>query len=436
MTASFPAPRTAWTIVAVLFVYSVFAMVDRQIMAMLVDPIRRDLGISDVEASLLLGLSFALFYTTIGVAMGWIADRMSRRALIGASVALWGLASAACGLADNFTELFIARMLVGVGEAALGPAAYSMIADAFPRHRLSLAMSVFIMGGLVGGAIALLTGGFVVSWSAENASIALPLVGDLHSWRLVFFLTGIPGPFLALLVLLFREPARVSGKPVAASAASASLAPFLRRNWPLLALLCLGFGAMSMIVNSTFAWTPTILGRTFGASPIVIGLVMSMLVVLAGVPGQMATGWWVDHRHARGDLTANLRIFPLTLPIAAGCGILALLSRDLTVFGIAMIPHYFFAMTFLGVAAAALQMITPSPLRGRVSGLFIMIITLIGFGLGPTLVAAISTALDPDGMAIGKALAIVIGGAAAVATLALTFTLGRFREALRAEQPQ
>ena len=254
------------------------------------------------------------------------------------------------------------------------------------------------------GAIALLAGGLVISWSAEHASIALPLVGDLHSWRLVFFLTGIPDPFLALLVLLFREPARIAPRQSEDGAAPVTLAAFLRRNWQLLALLCLAFGAMSMIVNSTFDWTPTILGRTFGASPIVIGLIMSLLVVVAGLPGQMATGWWVDRRHARGDLTANLCVFPLTLPIAASCGILALLSRDLAVFGIAMVPHYFFAMTFLGVAAAALQMIAPSRLRGRVSGLFIMIITLIGFGMGPTLVAATSPALDSGGMVIGSAL--------------------------------
>jgi len=435
MTNTLPSAKAAWTSVAVLFVYSVFAMVDRQIMTMLVDPIRRDLGISDVEASLLLGLSFALFYTTVGVAMGWVADHVSRRALIGVSVALWGLASAACGLASNFTELFIARMLVGVGEAALGPAAYSMIADSFPRHRLSLAMSVFIMGGLVGGAIALLAGGFVISWSTTHASITLPLLGNLHSWRLVFFVTGVPGPLLALLVLLLREPARV-GKPITDDGTPAGLAPFLQANWRLLALLCVGFGAMSMIVNSTFAWTPTILGRSFGASPLDIGVVMSLLVLFAGLPGQLATGWWVDRRHECGDFSANLRLFPLTLPFAAACGILALLSERLPVFGMAMIPYYFFAMTFLGVAAAALQMITPSELRGRVSGLFIMIITLIGFGLGPTLVAAISTALDPAGLAIGKALAVVIGAAAGVGRLSLTLALKRFREALHAEQPQ
>ena len=428
---SLPSPRTAWLTVAILFVYSVFAMVDRQIMTMLVDPIRRDLGISDIQASLLLGLSFALFYTTIGLAMGWIADRMSRRALIAVSVALWGAASMACGLASNFTELFLARMLVGVGEAALGPAAYSMISDTFPRHRLSLAMSVFIMGGLAGGAIAILAGGFVVAWSVKHASVALPIIGPLHSWRLVFFVTGLPGPFLALLVFLFREPAR-RGRASAQDAGSAAyLFRFLRENLALFTALCVGFGALSMIVNSTFAWSPTILSRTLHVPPVQIGLTIAGLLIFIGLPGQIATGWWVDRQQTRGDVTANLRIFLLTLPFAAASGVIALVSSNLTIFVVAMIPYYFFAMTFLGVAAAALQLITPNEIRGRISALFTMIITLIGFGAGPTLVAAISTGLDSSGVAIGKALAIVLAGAACIAVASLAYALPRFRIASR-----
>lgn len=405
-------------------------MVDRQIMTMLVDPIRRDLGVSDVQASLLLGFSFAIFYTTIGLAMGWIADRTSRRALIGVSVALWGLASAACGLASNFAELFVARMLVGVGEAALGPAAYSLISDSFPRHRLSLAMSVFVMGGLVGGAIAILTGGFVVAWSMTHASVTVPIIGELHSWRLVFLVTGLPGPLLAMLAFLVPEPARLGRTSAPQAGSTAHLMQFLKTNAGLFGLLCLAFGALSMIVNSTFAWSPTVLGRTMQVPPIHIGMTIAGLLIFAGLPGQIATGWWVDRQSAKGDMTINLRIFLFTLPIAVPTAIFGLLSGKIAVFTLGMIPHYFFAMTFLGVAAAALQLITPNELRGRVSALFTMLITLIGFGIGPTLVAALSTAIDPSGMAIGTALAIVLGCAAVFAMVALAVALPRFREAV------
>jgi MFS family permease len=320
---------------------------------------------------------------------------------------------------------------VGVGEAALGPAAYSMISDSFPRHRLSLAMSVFIMGGLVGGAIAILAGGFVVEWSTRHESIVLPIVGELHSWRLVFFVTGVPGPLLALLAFLFPEPARTGRASAPGAGDTAHLFRFLKDNAALLALLCTGFGAFSMIVNSTFAWSPTVLGRTLHVPPVHIGMTIAALLIFAGLPGQIATGWWVDRQHARGDVTANLRIFLLTLPFAASAGIIGLLSGNVAVFAVAMVPHYFFAMTFLGVAAAALQLITPNELRGRVSALFTMLITLIGFGIGPTLVAVLSTHLDVSGLAIGKALAIVIGGAAVTALLALAAALPRFRRAMQ-----
>jgi MFS family permease len=285
------------------------------------------------------------------------------------------------------------------------------------------------MGGLVGGAIAILAGGIVIAWSSTHASIVLPLVGDLHSWRLVFFMTGLPGPLLALLAFQFPEPARVKTTTQPGDGTGTHLMRFLSDNALLLAMMCIGFGALSMIVNSTFAWSPTVLGRTLHVPPAQVGMILAALLIFAGLPGQIVTGWWVDRRQARGDVGANLRLFLFTLPFAVPAGIIALVSGNLAVFGLGMIPHYLFAMTYLGVAAAALQMITPGELRGRVSGLFTMVTTLVGFGAGPTLVAVTSTALDPSGLAIGKALAIVIGGAALTAMLTLAIALPRFRAA-------
>lgn len=421
--------RTAWLTVAILFVFSVFAMVDRQIMTMLVDPIRKDLGISDVQISLLIGLSFALFYTTFGLGMGWLADRTSRRNLIAVSVGLWGLASAACGLADSFGELFLARVLVGVGEAALGPAAYSMISDAFPRNKLALPMSVYIMGGLVGGAVAILTGGFVIHWSVTHASVSLPLLGTLSSWRLVFIVTGLPGPLLALLALLVPEPAR-TGRAIAGAPGASRLGGFLKHHGVLLTGLCIGFGCLSMIVNSTFSWSPTILGRTLHIAPIAIGLIVAALLLFAAVPGQLFSGMWVDRQWSRGKSGIHLRFYVVALPLAAISGALALLSNSPWWFTLGMVPLYFIAMPFLGIASAAIQLFTPNEYRGRVSALFIMVVTLIGFGVGPTLVAALSTSLDASGMQIGTALAIVITGAATLAVVTLGLSLERFRRTL------
>ena len=421
----FPSPRRAWATVAILFVFYIFAMVDRQVMTMLVDPIRHDLRIGDVQASLLLGLSFALFYTTIGLLMGWFVDRFSRRTLIGISVALWGLACAACGLADSFAELFVARVLVGVGEAALGPAAYSILSDSFPRRRLTLAMAVFTTGGLIGVVIAVFAGGLVTQFSQTHGAVTMPLLGQVGSWRLVFLVTGLPGPLLALLAWLVQEPVR-TGR-AALSDSTAALIPFLRRNGRLILWLCLGFGGLNMIVNNIVAWVPTHLKRSLDLPPAEVGLVIGAILLLVALPGQIFCGWWIDRRVARGRADAYLRYFIIALPFAVPCGIAGLLSPGLAGFMVGTAPLYFVAMPFAGAASAAIQVVTPNEFRGRVSALFIMATTLIGLGVGPTLVAAVSTALDPSGKAIGRGLAIVVAGAAILAIFALSLAARRFR---------
>lgn len=426
-----PSLRVGWATVAVLFVFSVFAMIDRQILTMMVDPIRRDLGISDVQASLLLGFSFALFYTTFGLMMGWMADRFERRIILAVSVALWGLASAACGLAETFGELFAARILVGVGEAALGPAAYSMISDAFPKHRLALAMSVYIMGGLVGGAIAITTGGFLIDWSAQHGAVVLPLIGEVGSWRLVFLATGLPGPLIAMLAFLVPEPVRTGLGKKDADGRAPRLFDYLKRHAILFAWLCVGFGGLSMIVNSTFSWSPSILSRTLGVSPSSIGLIIAALLIFAGLPGQIASGVINDKAATAGKTGFYLRWFVFVVPVGAVGAVFALLANDLTYFILGMIPLYFFVMPFLGIASTVIQLFTPNEFRGRVSALFIMLVTLIGFGAGPTLVASISTALDPTGQAIGTALAVTIAMAAVVSVGCLMLVTPRFRRTVR-----
>jgi len=424
---SYPSAPVAWGTVVILFVFYIFAMVDRQVMTMLVDPIRRDLKIGDVQVSLLLGLSFALFYTTMGLAIGWFVDRYSRRLLIAISVALWGVASAACGVASSFGALFLARMLVGVGEAALAPAAYSMLSDSFPRRRLTLALAVFTIGGMVGVAIAMFAGGLVVQFSAQHGQVTVPILGTISAWRLVFLCTGLPGPLVALMAFLIPEPRRTGRLVVAIGQAPARIGHFLRQKGRLLAWLCIGFGGLNMIVNTMVAWVPTLLIRNMGVSPGKIGLLIGFELLFAALPGQIVCGWWIDRNAARGMRDAYLRYFLFILPIAVPCGVLALLSGSLSWTMIGLMPLYFIAMPFASASSAALQIITPNEFRGRISALFLMATTLIGLGLGPTLVAATSTAIDPSGHALGKGLAIVVTGAAMLAMAMLIFAARHFR---------
>ena len=207
-TAPWPSPLRAWYAVAVLVLAFVFSFVDRIVIALLVEPIKADLGISDFGIGLLQGFAFALFYALLGIPIGRLSDRVSRRGIIATGIAIWSLMTAACGLARSFFGLFLARVGVGVGEATLSPAAYSMISDYFPREQLGRALGVYQSGALLGAGIAFLVGGAAVQMLSVYDGQVLPVLGEVRMWQLAFFVVGLPGLLVALLMLTVKEPAR------------------------------------------------------------------------------------------------------------------------------------------------------------------------------------------------------------------------------------
>ncbi len=202
-------PRSvlAWWSVAVLFLLYSFAFVDRQVLNLMVDPIRASLGISDFQLSLLQGIAFALFYTAFGIPLGLAADRLPRRRVILAGVVVWAMAASACGLASRYWHLLLGRLGVGAGEAALSPAAYSLLADLFPKEKLTLPTSIMGIGGAVGTSLAAMLATKVIA-AVPSAGITLPLLGTLQGWQIALLLSGIPGLLLAPLVLTLPEPLR------------------------------------------------------------------------------------------------------------------------------------------------------------------------------------------------------------------------------------
>ena len=205
---AWPAPARAWAMVMLLVAAYAIAFVDRQILTLLVEPVKRDLAITDTQFSLLSGLAFTLFYTIMGIPFAWLADRGSRRNLIAVSMTFWSVMTAACGLANSFLTLFLARIGVGVGEAGLSPAAYSMIADSFPPEKRARPLTVYAIGAILGVGLALIIGGAVVHWASSAPPVVLPVIGELKTWQLAFLIVSLPGPLLALLLLPMREPTR------------------------------------------------------------------------------------------------------------------------------------------------------------------------------------------------------------------------------------
>src|SRR5215472_4951670 len=200
--------RGAWYVVFALTAIYMLSYVDRVILSLLVAPMKRDLGISDTRVGLLQGLAFGLFYTLMGLPLGRIADTWNRRNLIAGGVVLWSFFTSLCSVARSFWSLFLTRMGVGVGEAALSPAAYSLISDYFPKERLGVAISVFYMGVFLGTSLSLLVTGSVMDALAHTPVVTVPLLGAMASWRITFLIAGLPGVLFAFLVYTIREPKR------------------------------------------------------------------------------------------------------------------------------------------------------------------------------------------------------------------------------------
>ncbi|MBL8850282.1 MAG: MFS transporter [Planctomycetaceae bacterium] len=429
----FPAPGYAWYVVAVLTIAYVFSFIDRQIMNFLVGPIRRDLGISDTQISLLMGLSFAIFYTLFGIPLGRLADTRSRRGIISIGIAVWSLMTVACGMTRNFWQLALTRMGVGVGEAALSPAAYSLIADYFPPTRRATAMSVYSMGIYVGAGLASILGGWIAGQVAGQESYVLPLFGAMRSWQIVFIAVGVPGLLVALLLLTVREPVRRgpsrSGKPAAPATIGETLA-YVSDNASTFIFLNLAIAFLTLNSYASTSWIPSLFERRFGWSKPEIGLVYGSVIAISGSLGVVGGGWLSDWWAKRGHVDAPVRVAWVASMCWLPSGLLYPLAPDGWWTAALLVPTVFFGSMPYGVAPAAIQRMMPNTMRAQATAIYLFVINIIGMGLGPTVVALLSDHVFHDENRLHHSLVIVGGASYVVATVLLAIARHRYRRSI------
>ncbi len=417
---AWPPRRTAWFVAIVLMLANTLAFVDRQALALLVQPIKHDLHASDTAMSLLYGLSFTLFYVGVGIPVARLADRSNRRNIIAASVFMWSLATAACGLARSFGTLFVARVGVGAGEAGFSPSAYSLLADYFPRERLASAMGVYQMGVYLGGALALLIGGVVAGMLPPESTITLPVIGMVKGWHVVFLALGIPGLLLSLLILAIREPVRRGLVSDAGSVPLGTLFAHVLSRKAAYFGIGLGFALMILVGNGTGAWIPAFFGRKFGWTIAEIGARYGVVVFFCGTTGALAGGFCASWLHrlgfARGNLLVALVGFVALVPLTIGFPLVPTPMLALAMIG----AMNFFAGFNLGGGLAALQDLTPNRMRALVSAGYMLLANLVGGTLGPTVVALITDYGFRDPQRLPEAIAITC---AIFSPLALVFLL-------------
>jgi MFS family permease len=426
-------PARAWGSLAVLMAAYTVSFVDRTILSLLIPPIQQDLGLSDTRVSLLAGFAFALFYTVMGIPLGRIADRWHRRNLIAIGITVWCLMTAACGLARNFWQLFAARVGVGVGEAALSPAAYSMISDLFPREQLGRALAVYSFGLPIGSGLALLIGGFAIGAIQDLGPLTLPLIGRIAPWQLTFLLVGLPGLVVAGFVLAMHEPVRRQRASVAAGATPA-LAPFLKASRRVLLHHFGGLSMLVLVVYGTTAWIPTLFIRLHDWSASAIGYAYGLISIVCGAGGLLAGGWLADRWWRQGRTDAHLRVAAWSSAIMAPCFAAVALAPTPEVALVLLAAATFASSLHGGVAGAALQIITPNELRGQLTAVYFFVANLVGLGVGPTAVALLTDYVYRDPLALGASIATLAALAGPASVLLLASGLRHYRARV-AEEP-
>ncbi len=440
MTADRPTTslRYAWYVVFVLMLCYALSLIDRQILSLLVAPMKRDLHINDTRIGLLQGLSFALFYTLAGLPLGKLADSHSRSRLITAGVVAWSVLTAACSAAKNFFPLFFTRMGVGIGEAALSPAAFSLIADFFPSGQLGLALSVYSMGIYFGSGLAMIVGGSVVQSLSRQPELTLPILGVIASWRATFLVVGLPGLFIALLTLTIREPQRrfllraADGRATRPGAREV-LEQLRKRLWSVVGI-SLGMMFQAVSGYAFLAWGPTFLQRTYAWTPGQSGRVLGVLTLLFGCLGMYVGGSLCDRWQRRGILEAPLRVGVCS---AAGTAIffpLALINGDPVWTTLLLAPAVFLLAMPIGCSYAALQLIFPNQLRGQVSALFLFLLSIGGLSLGPLLPGLLNDYVFRSEKMLATSLALTITVASGLMWGLFLATYRPYREHYRAAQ--
>ena len=381
-----PGGGLSWLALAVFFTAAMLAYTDRLILNVLVEPIRHDLGASDVQVSFLQGAAFAVIYALIGLPLGRFADRHKRRNLVAAGVLLWSVATAICGYAADVGQLFAARIFVGIGEAALAPAVMSMIPDLFPPARRGTAIGIFLAGMTIGGGVSVAVGGLLLGAFSSGALAGLPLLGQLAPWRAVLVSLAIPGFAVALLVACLPEPARLERTRTPQEADIRPVLAFFWRHRGLFAAMFGAFALMQGVDYGLSAWLPSLLLRRFALATAVAGPRIGLVSILFGGGGTLLGGWLADRLLARGFSDGRVRValfgYTLTLP----CLLFPLGSSERLV----LLGYAAYSVASAMASAAGLTA-TQDAVRAEMRGLSIslqaMAYTLFGLGCGPTHVA-------------------------------------------------
>ena len=417
-----PSNARAWYAVAVFFLATIHSQVARYVLVLLVAPIRRDLGISDTQFGLLTGVAFVSFYFIAGFAIAHVADRSSRRTVIGIGAAFWSAFTAACGASHSFLQLFLARLGLGASEAALAPAGISALSDLFPPEKLGRVLAIFTLGQAIGPASAYLAGGAIIALVSAHISVVLPILGTVKTWQLVFMIIAAPGLVIAYLLIFtvpeYRRGSRSERNP---SAAAVGIVGHFKANATAYSYYVFVYSVLSVLLFGLIAWLPTLMARRYGVSSAVAGRVLGSVMLLAGPIGAVTGGTLADYWRSKGKYDAEIRVGLLGTAGSIVLSIAMPLSSNWHTMVTLLFVFWLFTSLLAGVSYTGLQMLTPPHLRARATAIYSPVCGTVGMIFGPVFIPLLTDHLFGDPNAINLSMALVGGILSFAALLGFLF---------------
>lgn len=405
VSIAYPTLGRAYGVIAILWLITVFSQLDRQLPALLVGPMKASLDMSDTQFSLVQGYAFAIAYTLMGLPLGALVDRTNRRNLIIVGLGFWSVMTLLSGFAQSFGQLVFTRIGVGVGEAVLAPAAYSIIADYVAPERRGRALGLYYVSLAVGAGASLILGGMILGMLPEQG-LVLPVLGTVQAWQATFLLAGLPGLPLMAVMLLVREPVRRE----TIRRERATIGKFLRYvrdHLGAVGRVITVTTLMSVVGYGAFAWAPAHFERSYGLKPSTAGPILGLIFAFTGIIAPLLGGWLGDRWQAQGRPAARFRVTAVAVTLVTPFSVIWTLMPTATQSFVLLTLFLFGLSLAQSTIPAAIQDVVPNQMRGQMVALYMLFAGLFGIGLGPTSIALVTDHVLQDEGGLRWAIALI-----------------------------
>ena len=426
--SQYPSQRAGYSAVAVMTLAQVFAFIDRQIPAMLVEPIKQDFSLNDSQIALLGGAAFSIFYAIMALPIGYAVDRYKRVNVLGTGIFVWSLMTTLAGLANSFGRLFGARIGVAVGEAVMAPVSVSLVSDYFPQNKQGKPMGIITAGVYIGIGATLIGGGYLIDYLTDIGGITIPGIGYFKPWQATFLVVGIPGILISIAAFMLHEPRRLGLSKKLDETKKVIIFSHLKQNKSTLFPMFGGLIFMALIFYSFTFWAPSMMVRTYGLSLTEVGFTLGIITIISSILGTICSGATVDYLRTRGHSDAPIRTAMYACIFAMPAICFAPLVESVVTSWVLIAIYLFFISSFAPLGLLAVSGISSNEVKGQMAAVHAFLMMAFGLSLGPQITAFFTDFIIQDAAQLGLAISLTGGFVLPIAAMFFWISQRRYQK--------